>query len=286
MDAVIAVNGIFVAGILIETVYILSRAWLDRSFMQDSKFLRTYLNSSQTKSYKKFIKRIKETITEKTQELLELQSPFLGDPGDKTAIKHLTLDQIYTNLVLIQDRDEYKFAENREEQLKGYPRSRKETLHPKSLEDLLNEESKKVLIVGRPGIGKTFYCTKLLRDWASGDKIHFDAAFFVKFRRFNSTGDLSLRELLVESEYFPTHHLDDEVCNHLVENPKGVLIVFDGFDEFKHDENMASTCPRGIDEKKPLKLLYEGLVKGELLKDVSVLTTTRPTALSSIKHLQ
>ena len=44
---------------------------------------------------------------------------------------------------------------NQEEQLKVYPRSRKDTSQPKSAEDLLNEENKKVLIVGRPGIGKT-----------------------------------------------------------------------------------------------------------------------------------
>ncbi|PFX12576.1 Pogo transposable element with KRAB domain [Stylophora pistillata] len=41
---------------------------------------------------------------------------------------------------------------NQEEQLKVYPRSHKDISRPKSAEDLLNEENKKVLIVGRPGI--------------------------------------------------------------------------------------------------------------------------------------
>ena len=89
---------------------------------------------------------------------------------------------------------------------------------PKSPEDLVNVENKEVLIVGRPGIGKTFYCTKLLRDWALdkvfnatlGAKIHFDVAFLVEFRRFNSADNLSLRELLIQFEYFPTRHMDDK----------------------------------------------------------------------------
>ncbi|PFX16646.1 NACHT, LRR and PYD domains-containing protein 3 [Stylophora pistillata] len=281
----IVIGGTFLA-VFVDMDINEPRASLNRSFMQDSKFLKTYLNSYLIKSYKKFIKRMRDTITEETQELLELQSPFSDNPGEKiTAVKHLTMDQIYTNLVLIQDRDEYKFPKNREEQLKVYPWSRDETSCPKKLKDLLNKDSNKVLIIGRPGIGKTFYCTKLIRDWASGAEKHFDAAFFVKFRRFDSADELSLRELLMKSEYFPTHHLDDEVCCQLLENPKDVLILFDGFDEFRHDQHMESTYPRGIDEKKPLQILYQALVKGILLKGASVLTTTRPTALSSIKYL-
>lgn len=50
MYAVLAVNGIHVAGILIETVYIFSRASKDSSFMQDSKFLKTHLNFSHDKT--------------------------------------------------------------------------------------------------------------------------------------------------------------------------------------------------------------------------------------------
>ena len=313
MYAVLAVNGILVAGILVETVYLLSRACIERGFMQDSKFLKTHLNQHldgrnetfplterrteelQEKKFQEFIQRKKEIIIQETQELLELQSPFSGGPGDDTTVKNLTLDQIYTNLVVIKNRATYDFTENREELLKVYPRSRDKNSQMKSPEDLLNVENKKVLIVGRPGIGKTLCCIKLLRDWAldkvfkatSDTKIYFDVAFFVKFRRFNPADDLSLKELLIKSEYFPTHHMDDEVWNHLQKNPKGVLILFDGFDEFKHDENIpvAATHPRSIEDKKPLQILYQWLVTGKILKEASVLTTTRSTALSGMRHL-
>ena len=291
MYAVLVMNGIHVAGILVETVYLISRACIERGFMQDSKFLKTHLrlNQHQKRKFKKFIKRTKNIIFQDTQELLALQSPFTGNPGENTIVKHLTLDQIYTNLVVIPNRATYVFTENREEQLKIYPMSRGENSQPKSLEDLLNVENKKVLIVGRAGIGKTLCCTKLLRDWASPKaKIPFDAAFFVKFRRFKSEKNLSLRELLIQSEHFPTNHLDDEVWNHLIENSEGVLILFDGFDEFKLNANMdrEPPHPKCIEEKKPLQILYQWLVTGKLLKDASILTTTRPSALSSIKHLK
>ncbi|XP_066020326.1 NACHT, LRR and PYD domains-containing protein 3-like [Pocillopora verrucosa] len=352
MNAVLAVNGIFDAGILIEIVYILTQAWIERNFMQDSDFLKTHLNANYDKSHQEsqkqddvllqpreherppspiqeprkqdavvplqprdqvvphhvlkqpegtsghdkpeqlqpFIARTKKIIREDTQYLYELQSPFRRPPGEEKEATDLTLDQIYTNLVIIPNRAQYNFTTDRQEQLKVYPRSRDEESHPKSLEDLLNDKNKKVLIVGRPGIGKTLCCIKLLRDWAFEkvkSQIQFDAAFFVKFRRFNSADDLSLRELLTQSEHSTSDHLDDEVWNYILQHPEGVLILFDGFDEFKDNANMAvaPSHPGNIKDKMPLQILYQWLVTGKLLEDASIVTTTRPTALTGIAHL-
>ena len=298
MNAVLAVNGIFDAGILIEIVYILTQAWIERNFMQDSDFLKTYLNANhegtsghdKPKQLQSFIARARKIIEEDTRCLYELQSPFRRPPGEETKAKDLTLDQIYTNLVIIPNRAHYNFTTDRQEQLKVYPRSRDEESHPKSLEDLLNDKNKKVLIVGRPGIGKTLCCIKLLRDWAFEkvkSQIQFDAAFFVKFRRFNSADDLSLRELLTRSEHSSSNHLDDEVWNYILQHPEGVLILFDGFDEFKDNANMAvaPSHPGNIKDKMPLQILYQWLVTGKLLEDASIVTTTRPTALTGIAHL-
>ena len=236
-----------------------------------------------------FIARKKKIIKE-TKCLPELQSLFPRNPGEETTTKDLTLDQIYTNLVIINNRAKYNFTTDRQEQLKIYPRSHDEESQPKSLEDLLNNENKKVLIVGRPGIGKTLCCIKLLRDWAFEkvkSQIQFDAAFFVKFRRFNSADDLSLRELLTRSEHSTSNHLDDEVWNYILQHPEGVLILFDGFDEFKDNANMAvaPSHPGNIKDKMPLQILYQWLVTGKLLEDASIVTTTRPTALTGIAHL-
>ena len=298
MCAVLAANGILVVSILVETVYLLSRACIERSFMQDSKFLLTHLYPLtvrlQERKFQEFIGRTKSKIIQESEVLLEPNSPFSVNPGDDTIAGNLTLDQMYTNFVVVRNTGTYDFTENREEQLEVYPRSR--GLSRKGLEDFLNVERNKFLILGRPGIGKTLFCMKLLRDWAlckvfkatSDAKIHYDAAFLVQFRRFNSFGDLSLKELLIHSEYFPTNHMDDEVWNHLLKNPEGLLILFDGYDELKHDENIAvaSTSPRSIEDKKPLQILYQWLVTGKLLEGASIVTTTKPTALSGIARLK
>ena len=46
----------------------------------------------QNSNLQRFIAKTKEIIQEDTQNLYELQSPFLGNPGEQTAVKHLTLD--------------------------------------------------------------------------------------------------------------------------------------------------------------------------------------------------
>ncbi|XP_066028449.1 NACHT, LRR and PYD domains-containing protein 3-like [Pocillopora verrucosa] len=316
MRAVLVVNGIFLSGILLETVYILLRAWKEESFMKNSKFLEAYLNPSHACSQnattsivlrpepppkpplQEFIENTKKIIKEETNQPPQLRSPFSSTPGAGRPAKHLTLDQIYTNLVVVPDMANYDFTGDRRQKLEVYTRSGGENTTPKGPEDILNHENKNVLIVGRPGIGKTLCCTKLLRDWAfnkvfhesSDDKIHFDATFFIKFRAFNAAPDLSLRELLTSSEHSPSNHMDDEVWNYILDNPQRVLIIFDGIDEFKPnskigEENFEPQFKNRVDEKMPLYALYEKLATGKLLNGAAVLTTTRPTALSCIERV-
>ena len=308
MRAVLVVNGIFLFGILMETVYILIRAWKENSFMKNSNFLKAHLNPSYLPSkpeqfqktlLQEFIENTKKIIKEETSRPPQLRSPFSSTPGEGRPAKHLTLDQIYTNLVVVSDMANYDFTGDRRQKLEVYARSLgKKNTTPRGPEDIINNEDRKVLIVGRPGIGKTLCCSKILRDWAfnkvfykSPDaKIHFDAAFFIKFRAFNAATDLSLRELLTSSEHSPSDHIDDEVWNYILENPQRVLIIFDGIDEFKTnskigEENFEPQFKDRVDEKMPLYALYEKLATGKLLNGAAVLTTTRPTALSCIERV-
>ncbi|XP_066028258.1 NACHT, LRR and PYD domains-containing protein 3-like [Pocillopora verrucosa] len=344
MRAVLVVNGIFLFGILLETVYILLRAWKEDSFMKNSKFLKAHLNpfhadsqnattstvteqetnvpqeqhqEEESKEHEtniphlpskpqqlqkpplqQFIDNTKKIISDETNKPPQLRSPFSSTPGEGHPSKHLTLDQIYTNLVVVPDRAKYDFSGGRREKLGVYARAGEKNTTPRGPEDILNHENKNVLIVGRPGIGKTLCCTKLLRDWAfnkvfhesSDVKIHFDATFFIKFRTFNAAPDLSLRELLALSEHSPSDYMDDEVWNYILENPQRVLIIFDGIDEFKPnskigEENFEPQFKNRVDEKMPLYAVYEKLATGKLLNGAAVLTTTRPTALSCIERI-
>ena len=166
-------------------------------------------------------------------------------------------------------------------------------------EDILNHEDKKILIVGRPGIGKTLSCTKILRDWASNkifhetpnNKIHFDFVFFVEFRKLKATTDLCLRELLTLSTYLPANKLDDVVWNFILKNPQRVLLIFDGINEFTLNSEISTghiyefPFRNMVYEKMPLFSLYVKLATGKLLYGAAVMTTTRPTALSCIESI-
>ena len=333
MDFVLVLNGIFVVCILIEIVYIFFKACKERDFMQNSKFQASHLNPPEESQQQEertqlvtnhphepqrqgrtetnishlqggpeqlvksplqeFIQNTKKMIMDDTNQPPQLRSLFRGPTGKGHPPKHLTLDQIYTNLVVVPNMADYDFTEDRRKNLQIYARSGEKNETLRGPEDILNHENKNILIVGRPGIGKTLCCTKILRDWASNkvfqktpdDKIYFDAAFFVKFRLFNAATDLSLRELLIRSTYSPSNQLDEEVWNYILENPQKVLLIFDGIDEFKVNskigtENENPQFKNSVDEKMPLSALYSKLTTGKLLNGAAVLTTTRPTALS------
>ena len=321
MDAFLVINGILVVCILIEIVYLFLRACRQRDFMQNSKFQTSHLNPreeaienillSSLESKRKqrlktplqeFIQETKEIIIDDTYQPPQLQSLFSSPPDKGGPPKHLTLDQIYTSLFILPGMaNEHMslpmtdFPEDRRKNLETYTRLFEKNERPREPEDILNHENKNVLIVGCPGIGKTLWCTKILRDWASDkvfhntpdNKIHFDAAFFVEYRIFKTETDLSLKELLTHSTYSPSNQLNEEVWNYILENPQRVLLIFDGV---KLNSKISTEADKpqfinSVDEKMPIFALYAKLATGKLLKGAAVLTTTRPTALSCIETI-
>ena len=332
MYAISGANGIFAAFLLIEFFIIFSRARKGgKQFMDDSQFYTDHLKSNydpqnshqeiplltvpqqelqdtqgegnhetleplQREHLTKLrtcFKRMKESVLKNTERLRDLSSPLKPNPGEG-APKDLKLDQIYTNLIIHPGRAYYHFPENRREQLKVYPKPDK-NLPPKAPGDIVDDLHKNILIVGRPGIGKTLFCTKFMRDWASdrlfdetqNSELRFDVAFLVKFRRLNSAAELNLRELLNKSEF--STHMNDVVWNYIRENPSKVLFIFDGIDEFSARKELQgdhSIYEDTVDERMPLHALYTKIASGKLLNGATVLTTTRPTAVSCIRDLE
>ena len=237
---------------------------------------------------------MKDNIMKETKRLRELQSPFRPNPGEgNTLPKDLEIDQIYTNLIIHEGRVEYDFPEDRQEQLSVYPKPNENSplFHPW---DIIDAHHKNVLVVGRPGIGKSLFCIKLLRDWASdteteNSQLNSEAVFLLKFRRMNSIEKpLTLRELLAFSEYSPDVN-EDAVWKYVLENPNKVLLIFDGVDEMKFKKNIAecsdSDKPNDVTAKMSFPALYNKIASGKLLGGATLITTTRPTAVSFVKHL-
>ena len=313
MIAVIVGHGVLALIILIEMICILTlRVKKGKRFLEDLEFLKCYLPAQepqelghprqdpaqelltiipeedqppQPSSVNEFIKSQQECIIESTEKDPGLKALFQAKHGEGKRNKDLKLDEIYINLSLILDRARYDFAGTRLEQLRVFPMP-KENFQQISREDIVDAENKKILIVGRPGIGKTLFLTKWIRDWGLGKALnYFEVAFFLKFRKFNSVGELSLRDLLSRSEY--ARELSDEVWHHVLTNPERVLIFFDGLDEFLDRSSVANERSSCKDGEKPMLLsaMFYNIVEGNLLPGASVLTTTRPTAVSDVTDL-
>ena len=300
MHAVSVVNGALVLIVLLEIICILSRARKGKKFLEDFQFLADHLPPSQLQqlpSLSTLIGSLKESIKRYTEKPTDLKALFQKEHGETTRSEDLKIDSIYTNLVLIPQRARYDFSGNREEQLKVYPKPEGNS-QSKSRKDIVDVKNKKVLIVGRPGIGKTLFSTKLLRDWAFNlrlfnAELHFDFAFLLKFREFNSEGKLSLLELFSRAEFLPDElfefslskrGLSDKVWSHIVKNPDKLLILFDGFDEFSDISSFRANQPVSSSTEQPMALsaLFYNIVEGHLLRGATVFTTTRPTAVSDL----
>ena len=242
------------------------------------------------------VKKLKSNCLQDTDKLSDFKQPF-GRPSQGEGHRHdLTIDKVYVHVVIVEGRAFHNFAQRRWEQLQLYPPDAHDHLVKKP-EDIIDKQHINVLVVGRPGIGKTSLSTKLLRLWASGeafnrdehDKADFSVVFLVKFRRFNNdNAKLSLRDLLARAE--TVQNLDDAVWDFIKNESTKVLLIFDGLDEYSRKEDIKAqedepTYKNCVEEKMPVSVLYNKLVTGKLLPGASTLTTTRPTAVKYVDHL-
>ena len=257
----------------------------------DSSFNRTQTNEETLAA--PFIERMKKHVRDVTEKPYgDLKSPF-HNPGEGPR-RDLKLDEIFTNLIVYEGRANYDFSGDRVEQLNEYHKAN-ESLQPTLPGDIFDAEKQKILVVGRPGIGKTMFSTKILRNWASDNlfnetqksQVDFKVAFLIKLRMFNSRNqELNLRELLDHSEYSTA--LSEELWNYIRHNPERVLLIFDGFDEYsgRTKINKDDIPYRNSEEERmPLYFLMKKIVRGKILTGATILTTTRPNAVSCITNL-
>ena len=237
------------------------------------------------------IQTLKQIYLLTTEQPSDLRQPF-GRPNPGEGHSHdLTIDEIYVNVAIHEERANHYFAKDRQEQFKEYMLNANDC-HFAKPEDIIDKEHANVLVVGRPGIGKTLLSSKLLRLWASGEAFNEDenykVVFLVKFRRFNDGAKLSLRELLAGAETMKS--LDDSVWEYVLNESTKVLLIFDGLDEYSRKEDIKAqeddlTYKNSVEEKMPVSVLYNKLAEGKLLPGASILTTTRPTAVKCVLHV-
>ena len=143
------------------------------------------------------------------------------------------------------------------------------------IEDVLkpndSDQSLTVVVDGPPGIGKTTLCHKLLNLWANGELKHkkYDLVLYCPLRNINIAQANNLEQLLNYNYQCPNVPMVTEWLER--SHGKGLLIIFDGWDELSTQLRQSSL---------PTKIICK-----QLLHKCSVIVTSRSYAYSSLLKL-
>ena len=281
--AVVTTNFLTSTVAFIEVAYLLCSSWKNHDLRTDLEFCCCYILRKR-KRIRKLIRKIRENMSD---HIFDLHDDF----GEKR-LSRRKLEDMYINGIILEGREIYctsrKRFENRHEiyetHFKLPPNSVRITSAQELFKPMSGPKPRTILVVGRPGIGKTMLTKKILHQWTiqNHDFRHDKLVMVIRFRDFNKTeGRTSFREMLQHSYGFNVSSVD---FNHMFEYiclvPNKVVLIFDGLDELKVDHKALT---EEIAVKGPCKVshclqIYRQLVKGELLPGITVLTTSRPTA--------
>ena len=202
-------------------------------------------------------------------------------------------DELYINLLIHTERAAHQFSEGmgRHEIYDVYMKVPPHSICLKDVKDLFyanydtknNKCPRKILVVGRPGIGKTVLTEKIIRDWAGGvDEFYCEKiAFFLKFRWFNvnDRNVITLKEFLRIGTELSDKKFD-RIYKEILKHPEKAILIFDGLDEFNGTFDCVDDLPPPNDPDFSMSgiLLFSKLISGRLLPEATVLVTSRPTA--------
>ena len=288
--AVITINLLFTTEAFIELAYLWWTSWKDRIFVFDFEFCCVYLLRKR-KRIRKVINKIRENVSDKVF--------YLYDDFGEEALSHRKLNEIYINVILQEGREStatYKSQfKNRHESYHTHLKKPKNAYLLCQTSNLFKPMGtppslpKTILVVGRPGIGKTLMTKKLLHEWKiEATKFWRDKiVILIQFRDFND-GKTSLPKMLEHAYGLPVSRASvNLILEYICFKPSNAVFIFDGLDELKYDENSfaVETSLNDLNQEADILQIFKKMVNGQLLSGVTVLTTSRPTAGHIYKRL-
>ena len=178
----------------------------------------------------------------------------------------MDMDEVYVQLTLL--RDERKLDGTTKTELEDYSEifsSHGHHLIPK-----------RILVYGKPGVGKSTFSKKLAVDWARGEKEilkQFTVLLLIKLRDVCNTP--SVCAMLEQAELLSAENplVFNQLYDYILQNQEKVLLVLDGFDEYSAEKS------------SPIHHIW----RGSLLRDCMTIVTTRPSKENELRkpsHVQ
>ena len=129
----------------------------------------------------------------------------------------------------------------------------------------------KMLIDGAPGVGKTTLSRNVSRKWAEGQ---FLQEYWLVLLLHLRERDISRAQTIDEFFYHADQMVQDSIATFVKERSgRGVLLIFDGFDELSFDQRHKQS-------------LFLDIVEGKILNECSVVITSRPYASRPVQRLK
>ena len=148
--------------------------------------------------------------------------------------------------------------------------------------------AKRILVQGETGIGKTTFVKKLLVDWSNLEEAKMDEEQKDALRKFDLVVSINLKEVskcrtfkevLSQSRVFPDDETSsiDDLLSYIGENQDKVLLVFDGYDEYRTGSEAEKYGSR---INSPIFEIFHGNV----LRDCTVLVNTRSSRADELQE--
>ena len=201
-----------------------------------------------------------EKCQEKLKSYYDTFSKVKIVPWDESS--SIEINEIYTPLNWV--RDHRKPSGVTKEELEDYT-------------DMFKGKPTRMLVYGRPGIGKSTFCKKAAYDWSKALReilMNFCILLLIKLRDVCDVGNI--RDVLRASKLLASDGpiSVDSLYDYIINNQDKVLLILDGYDEY--------SCAK---EHSPILAIW----KGEQLRDCHVIVTTRQLKCDELRgpsHVQ